>query len=99
MTIRRLLSLLHVAYIECQTSNRWCGAEAWTGVSAQMSSDRGSKLRRPPHNSPRVASNQDMIITKLTRKVWSNCKPSILSSPQDSSHDLHPMGKQGRCGQ
>ncbi|GBN07393.1 hypothetical protein AVEN_10064-1, partial [Araneus ventricosus] len=38
------------------------------GVPAQVpssSSDRGSKLRGPSQNSPRVASKQDVNITKL----------------------------------
>ncbi|GBO35475.1 hypothetical protein AVEN_60485-1, partial [Araneus ventricosus] len=42
-----------------QTSSRWCSAEVWRGVPARVSSsssDRGSKLRGPFLNSPRVAS-------------------------------------------
>ncbi|GBO32935.1 hypothetical protein AVEN_85383-1, partial [Araneus ventricosus] len=41
------------------TSSRWCGAEVWRGALARVSSsssDRGSKLRGPFLNSPRVAS-------------------------------------------
>ncbi|GBL91107.1 hypothetical protein AVEN_184473-1 [Araneus ventricosus] len=52
-----------------QTSFRWCGAEVWRWVSAQVlssSTDHGSKSRGPSQNTPRVVSKQDVSITKLT---------------------------------
>ncbi|GFX85975.1 hypothetical protein TNCV_3719191 [Trichonephila clavipes] len=51
---RRVEVLMHVKYVEAQTSSHWCGVEVRTGVPAQVSSyslDQGSKLRSP---SPKV---------------------------------------------
>ncbi|GBN28106.1 hypothetical protein AVEN_101084-1 [Araneus ventricosus] len=46
---------------------RRCVAESWRGMPAQVpsqSSGRGSKLRDPSQNTPRVASKRDVNITK-----------------------------------
>ncbi|GBN23758.1 hypothetical protein AVEN_25709-1 [Araneus ventricosus] len=63
------ISLLHVkSYGGDQTSSRWCGAEVWRGVPAQVlssSPDHGSKSLGPSQNSPRVASKWDVNIAKL----------------------------------
>ncbi|GBM24566.1 hypothetical protein AVEN_217139-1 [Araneus ventricosus] len=52
-----------------QTPFSWYGPRAWReGVEAQMSpssSDRGSKLRDPSQNIPRVASKRGANIIKL----------------------------------
>ncbi|GBN32861.1 hypothetical protein AVEN_89555-1 [Araneus ventricosus] len=59
------------SYVEGQTFSRWCGAEACRGSSNScvvVSSDRGSKLRKPSQNSPRVSSKRDVNITKTTTK-------------------------------
>ncbi|GBO27163.1 hypothetical protein AVEN_16625-1 [Araneus ventricosus] len=63
LKIRRVWGLLHAkSYVVA----RWCGAEVWRGMPAQVSSsssDRGAKLRGPSLNSPRVASKRDVNIT------------------------------------
>ncbi|GBL82671.1 hypothetical protein AVEN_263740-1 [Araneus ventricosus] len=53
------------SYVGGQTSPLWCGSLE-KGVPAQASSsDRGSKLRGPSQNSPRVASKWDVNMAKL----------------------------------
>ncbi|GBL72603.1 hypothetical protein AVEN_127866-1 [Araneus ventricosus] len=68
LKIRRVWGLLHVkSYV---VAKRPLVGVAWKfgeGVTAQVSSsspDRGSKLRGPSENSPRVASKRDVNITK-----------------------------------
>ncbi|GBM78500.1 hypothetical protein AVEN_266025-1 [Araneus ventricosus] len=66
-----------------QTPSRWCGVEAWRGVPSQVSSsssDRGSKLRGPSPNSPRVASKRDVNITKPKKKLRSINSRKILNN-------------------
>ncbi|GBL95497.1 hypothetical protein AVEN_54105-1 [Araneus ventricosus] len=86
LKIRRVLSLLHIkSCVRGQTSSRWCNAEVWRGVPAQvssLSSDCGSKLRGPNQNSPRVASKRGVIyITKLNRI---RCPTAVAVGQQDS---------------
>ncbi|GBL93081.1 hypothetical protein AVEN_216440-1 [Araneus ventricosus] len=74
LKIRRVLSLLHTKFYQEGVKHphtggsllRKLGEGGW--VPAQVStssSDRGSKLRCPFQNSPRVASKWDVNITKL----------------------------------
>ncbi|GBN43284.1 hypothetical protein AVEN_167533-1 [Araneus ventricosus] len=69
LKIRRVWGLLHIKSYE--VAKRPPAGEAWKpgeGVPDQVSSstsDRGSKLRGPSLNSPRVASKRDVNITKL----------------------------------
>ncbi|GBN53968.1 hypothetical protein AVEN_113319-1 [Araneus ventricosus] len=60
------------SYVVGQTSSRLCCTGLWReGVPAQVSSsspERGSKLRRPSQNSPRVAPNRDVNIIKTKQK-------------------------------
>ncbi|GBN43514.1 hypothetical protein AVEN_9096-1 [Araneus ventricosus] len=76
-----LLGLLHVkSYVGRQTPSRWCGAEVWRGMLAQVSSsssDRGSKLGGPSHDSPRVASKRDDNVTHLNLPP-THCGPTKL---------------------
>ncbi|GBO06527.1 hypothetical protein AVEN_166538-1 [Araneus ventricosus] len=44
--------------ILCMLESRWYGAEVWRGDAS------GSNLKGPSQNSPRVASKQDVKITK-----------------------------------
>ncbi|GBL83416.1 hypothetical protein AVEN_110715-1 [Araneus ventricosus] len=78
LKIRSVLGLLHdKSYVGGQTSYRWCGAEIWKGVKAQVSSsssDRGPKLQGPSQNRPRVASKWGVNITKLNQPLRKNLK-------------------------
>ncbi|GBM04417.1 hypothetical protein AVEN_222974-1 [Araneus ventricosus] len=45
--------------------SRWCGAEAWSGTSAQASSSSSDRKSRGPYqNSTRVASKREVNVTK-----------------------------------
>ncbi|GBN04805.1 hypothetical protein AVEN_270735-1 [Araneus ventricosus] len=69
--IRRAWGLLHAK--SCPVAKRPPVGVAWKfgeGVPAHVSSsssDRGSKLRGPSQNSPRVASKRDVNIAKLKK--------------------------------
>ncbi|GBN57586.1 hypothetical protein AVEN_157580-1 [Araneus ventricosus] len=65
--IRELIQTPGLLIRQLPRGAAWCGVEVWRGVSAQVSSsssDRGSKLRGPFQNSPRVASKWDVNIAK-----------------------------------
>ncbi|GBN15492.1 hypothetical protein AVEN_21399-1 [Araneus ventricosus] len=66
-----VLGLLHaISYVGHPTSSRWCAAEVWRGGASSgvvPSYDRGSKLRDPSQNSPRVVSKRVVNITELNK--------------------------------
>ncbi|GBN05870.1 Aspartyl/asparaginyl beta-hydroxylase [Araneus ventricosus] len=69
LKIRRVWGLLHVkSYVVVKRPPVGVAWKFGEGVPARVSSsssDRGSKLRGPSQNSPRVASKRDINITKL----------------------------------
>ncbi|GBM47857.1 hypothetical protein AVEN_275133-1 [Araneus ventricosus] len=54
-----------------QPPSRWCDVEGWRGEgtaqTSSSSSHRGSKLRVPSQNSPRVSTKRDVNITKTKK--------------------------------
>ncbi|GBO42194.1 hypothetical protein AVEN_58601-1, partial [Araneus ventricosus] len=60
------------------------------------SSDRGSKLRGPPQNSPRVASKRDVNITKLNS--GGSCSHWGAANNLVSSSGSQPMGRGPQVG-
>ncbi|GBM29342.1 hypothetical protein AVEN_175982-1 [Araneus ventricosus] len=68
-----------------QTTSSWCGVEVWRVFHvSSSSSDRGSKLRGPSQNSPRVASKQAVNITKL------NSMQTIAKAEDEDNPGLEP---------
>ncbi|GBM28655.1 hypothetical protein AVEN_629-1 [Araneus ventricosus] len=72
-------------------TKRWVAWKFGEGVPAQVSSsssDRGSKLRGPSQNSPRVASKRDINITKPLSVGMSN---EGVKVPLTDAHFLVPL--------
>ncbi|GBN65780.1 hypothetical protein AVEN_17838-1 [Araneus ventricosus] len=71
LKIRRVWGPLHAkSYVAAKRSPAAVARKFGEGVPAQVSSsssDRGSNLRGPSQNSPRVASKRDVNITKLNQ--------------------------------
>ncbi|GBO00002.1 hypothetical protein AVEN_23008-1 [Araneus ventricosus] len=85
LKIRRVWGLLHAkSYVMAKRPPAGVAWKLREGMSAQVSSSssgRGSKLRGPSQNNPRVASKRDVDITKLVPKYEYNAEFQIFILP------------------